>query len=511
MKEEYTYEEILALDSFDIFLPGEICNLTAIIFETGRESKDFDAISKGLKLAEERKLDDFSDHEKVIFHFHVANGWSYLHRLTHVLNSNSFWAFETPEVENEIINLRKAIIFSENIDDPTLVSQVYTNLANSFDHIGRFVEAIQYWKKAITIRPGFGMAIGNLGFCLGHYAKILFDEGHRFLFCQYAYKYLNKASVSSEVYEEGQQAFKELAAIIEERYTKANLENLQDLNKFSLGRSGAERIYRQWCIDCTLFLNPLNDFIYENIVGNDCLFLPSMALKRDEPPFYHTLYNQLKQEFVSARYLYYQGVTSQQTHFSDKDNMQMDTLDYATYSLTTEKLKIAFRICYSLFDKIGYLLNSYLRIGITPKDVSFRKIWNVKSADKKNWELNPIITESQNWPLRGLYWISKDFIENDSLFSKSILPEAQQLVTIRNFMEHKSFKIVEIGETGVVDNGLTYQILRNEFEQKGFILLQMARSAIMNLSFAIHLEEIKKEKKPSIPVSFIKFDDQFKT
>lgn len=510
MKEEYTYEEILALDTLDGFYPDQVCNLLAIIFETGRESKDEKALRKGLKFVEDQRLNDFSDHEKTVFHFFVANGWSYLHQLTHVLDSNEFWTFETPEVENQIINLRKALTFSENVDDPNLISQILTNLGNTFDHVGRFVEAIQYWRKAINLRPGFGMAIGNLGFCLGHYARILFDEGHRYLFCQYAYKYLNEASISSHVYPEGQKAFSELAAVIEERYGKHTLDKQQELKNFSLGRSIKEKHYRQWCISNTLFLNPLNDFIYENIVGHDCLFLPTMTLNRNEPPFCHSMYNQLKQEFVSARYLYYQSLADQKFHFSDKENMQMDTLDYATYSLSSEKLKISFRLCYSLFDKIGYVLNSYLKIGIAPKDVSFRRIWNVRSPDKKSWELNPVITQSQNWPLRGLYWLSKDLIESESEFSKSILPEAQQIATIRNFMEHKSFKILDMGETAIVDNDLTYQIQRHELEQKVYILIQMARSAIINLSFAIHLEEMKKEKKPSMPVSFFKLDDDYK-
>lgn len=511
MKDEYTYEEILALENVNEFKPSQVCNFLAFIFETGREDNNANAISSGLRLATSRSLEDFTDHEKMTYHYYVANGWAYLHKLTHQINSNEFWAFEASEVENQIINLRKAISFSDKVNDHFLLSQVLVNLGITFSHVGRSVEAIHYWHKAMKLHPGFGMAIGNLGFGLAHYAKILFDEGHRFLFCQYAYKYLHEASVSKHVYAEGKQAFLEMAKGIEERYGIDNLGIEQDLKNFSLGRSSKEKDYREWCIDNALFLNPLNDFIYDNIVAHDCLFLPSMNLQRDEPPFFHSLYNQIKQEFVSARYLYYQSLTDQKPHFSDRDNMQMDTLDYTVYSLSSEKLKIAFRVCYSIFDKIGYMLNAYLKIGMDSKDVSFRRIWFKKSADKKKtWELNSIITESRNWPLRGLYWLSKDLIENESDFSKSLLPEAKQIATIRNFMEHKSFKIVDMGETAIVDNGLTYQIQRDELEKKVYILMQMVRSAIMSLSFAIHLEEAKKEEKPSIPISFLKFDDQFK-
>ena len=176
------------------------------------------------------------------------------------------------------------------------------------------------------------------------------------------------------------------------------MDQTQNLSDFSLGASQKEKEYRQWCINHTLFINPLNDFIYENIVGHDCFFLPAITLNKDHPPVYHTIYNQLKQEYVSARYLYYECMNKFTPHFSDKENMQMN-MYYAVYSLNTEKLKIVFRVCYSLFDKIGYLLNSYLKIGMNPKDVSFRKVWHIKSSVTKNWELNKVITESQNWPL----------------------------------------------------------------------------------------------------------------
>ena len=508
---ELTFEDVLSLKDLNEFEPDQVCNVLAIIFETGREQNDKNAIEKGLAFSEKQQLDKFEDYWKATFHYFVSNGWFYLQRLTQTLNSTEFWSFETPEIENQIIHLRKALAFTRNFHEPTLESQILTNLGNTFNHIGRFIEATQYWQNAMRIMPGFGMAIGNLGFGLGHYAKVLYDEGHRFLFCQFAHKYLLEASTSDDVYKEGKDRFKDLVEIIEKRYGIDNLKNIQDLNDFNLGSSKKERAYRKWCIKNTLFINPLNDFLYENIVGHDCFYLPTITLSLDHPPVYHTMYNQIKQEYVSARFLYYEGINQAEVHFSDKENIQMDTLDYSVYSVSAEKLKIVFRVCYSLFDKIAYLLNSYLGIGLTPKEVSFRKIWHTKSkGTSKQLELNPIVINSQNWPLRGLYWLSKDLVEFDSQFSKAILPEAQQIATIRNFIEHKSFKIVEYGKTGLTDNDLTFQICRDEFKEKVYILMHMVRSAIMYLSFAIHIEEQKKDDEPSIPISFYELKDDYK-
>src|SRR5207245_1998729 len=86
-------------------------------------------------------------------------------------------------------------------------------------------------------------------------------------------------------------------------------------------------------------------------------------------------FNQIKQEFVSARYLYYEGLRSKGPHFSDRDVLLYNTLDYPVYSLATEKLRAAFRLAYSLFDKISFFLNHYLQLGHNPNKVSFRGVW----------------------------------------------------------------------------------------------------------------------------------------
>lgn len=72
------------------------------------------------------------------------------------------------------------------------------------------------------------------------------------------------------------------------------------------------------------------------------------------------------------------------------------------------------------------------------------------------------------------------------------------------FIEHKSSKVVDMGETAIVDNGLTFQILRRDLEQKVYTLMEMARAGIISLSFAIHLEELKsKSNEPAFLFLFL--------
>jgi len=177
--------------------------------------------------------------------------------------------------------------------------------------------------------------------------------------------------------------------------------------------------------------------------------------------------------------------------------------------LYTEKIKIAFRLCYSIFDKIAYFLNDYLEVGLQLDDVTFRKVWYQKGNRKLG--INPRLMDSQNWALRGLFWLSKDLLTKESEYSSQILPESSQLVAIRNFIEHKSFMIIDMGESRRVHDEMTFQITREDLIDKTLVLMKMARAAMMYLSFAIQIEEKKSGDKLTIPVYMQDMLHQFKT
>ncbi len=506
---EITYEDILSLENLNDFQPDQVVSILAVIFETGRERQDIDGIKKGLEFAEIQTFENWTDHDKMIFHYNVANGWSYLQMLTQEINSEGFWAFELKELEKQIVNLRSALIYFDNVDDDFNKCQILTNLGNLLSHIGRFSESLQYWQSALEINSEFPMAIGNIGFGLFHYARVLYDPGQRDLFLKLSYKYLSQA-IEYDIYEEAKNAFRSIIEKLTSHYDKKELKNLPNFNDFDIGDEESEVLYRKWCLENHLFLNPLNDIITGNIASHDCLHLPPITAGLDDPPTFHTIYNQIKQEFVSARYLFYEGINFKENHFSDKGNLQMDTLDYAVYSLNTEKVKIAYRLFYSILDKIAYLLNLYLKLGFKPSSVSFRKIW-YEYQKSKPIGLNKKITESQNWAFRGLYWLSKDFYESNLSLS-SMEPDAKELSKIRNFLEHKSFKIVDIGETKWADAGYTYLINRSDFEDKTFKLLRLVRAAIIYISLGFNIEEVmNRTDNPTLPVDFVILDDEYKT
>jgi hypothetical protein len=234
-----------------------------------------------------------------------------------------------------------------------------------------------------------------------------------------------------------------------------------------------------------------------------------MTFKLNEEPIYFSIFNQIKQEFVSSRFLFYEAINSTRPHFSDKEVKIIDTLDYSTYSFNLEKVKIAFRVSYSILDKVAYFLNLYLDLGNDPNRVSFRNVW----YGKDRTTLKSKIHDRKNWALRGLFWLSKDFYEKG--FLDTIEPDSKEIAIIRNFIEHKAFKIVDFNTSRAANKNL-YAIDRNLFLNKSFKLLKLTRSAILYLSFLIYEEESERNKKRNpkhlvVPMFSLELCDTYKT
>ncbi|MDQ3624980.1 MAG: LA2681 family HEPN domain-containing protein, partial [Verrucomicrobiota bacterium] len=370
--------------------------------------------------------------------YYLGNLWNGLKCLVGPHRSGS-WQWDSAELEFEIICLRRAIRSKGFGQIPNVRRcQILTNLANCHSTTGRFVEAIGAWNQAIAIEPRFGMARGNRAAGRWSYAKAVYDEGHAIVMAREAWRDLDPSTL--EALEPGAREY--FAAMREEIEVALPAEALKatlDLADFPLGATDAEVDYRRWCLANRLFLNPLNDLGAYAIGARDILTSPSIVAPIGEGPRFHGFFNQIKQEFCSARWLAYEAMTSAAPHFSDADVVLYNTLDYPSYSLATEKLKLAFRACYSLLDKIAFLLNAYLRLAIPEKRVSFRGLWY--DAQEKKKGVRQEFRTLPNWPLRGLYWLGKDLYEDAPEFRAGIDPDAERLSEIRNHLEHKYFKL----------------------------------------------------------------------
>lgn len=462
------------------------------------------------------------DEDAVLLHYFRANAFSNRQHEAGLVQS---WQWDLEYLQRELLELRKAARHPGFTKlDAIRRCQILTNLGSKLNSVGRPVEAIHYWDKALAIEPRFAMALANKGIGLMSYAQSVSDPGHAQLIEAQAHDCFLGSTASDAIHESVENAalvpqFAERARQIAASLNVASAnENLQE--EHSLGRSNAERTYRRWCLSHRLFLNPMNDLGTYSIAATDSLVLPSITLPIEKggasPPAVFGLFNQLKQEFTTARLFLFEGMTADRAHFADKGVKLTNTLDYPSYGANVEKARQAYRMTYALFDKIAFFLNHYLELGIPEKKVFFRSFWYETKGNPK--PLLPFFRDRQNWPLRGLFWLSKDLYDAD--FQEATEPEAEALADLRHHLEHKYCQIHE--QWGVIFVGLSeaepepvgLHIGRQDFEAKALRLMTLARAAIIYLCLAVHREEnLKKDGSDetiSMPMIVDTWDDKWK-
>ena len=134
--------------------------------------------------------------------------------------------------------------------------------------------------------------------------------------------------------------------------------------------------------------------------------------------------------------------------------------------------------------------------------------------------MRPEFLSSENWPLRGLYWLSKDLFEID--FQEVMEADARALHELRNHLEHKYVKVLSAATSpsnepfsGTFADTLAHALSLSDLAGRTLRLLQLARSALIYLSLGMHREETRRrENAPSdiqiMPIPLARLDDDSK-
>ncbi len=499
--------------------PEHALRLLGNLIDSSTELGKLDGLEKAFRLAATISPDQVNAQQAFSLDYFVANAWSALGTLKRQ-ETGQLLRWQNPEAEKEIFHLRRALSH-DSVTDKAILCPTLTNLGNALSHVGRHVEAIEYWDKALDLAPTFPMARGNRGIGLFRCAMHVESERDRHALLRQAWLDLEAARGGAERH--ARPFFGDVLARIGKMASPPCLNGAFDPGSFPADCSEAERQYRTWCLERRLFLNPLNELGTHPVAASDTLHVPTMVVPLDADMRHLGLMNQLKQEYASARFFLYDGINGKGPHFSDKGVRLVNTLDYPSYSLAVEKAKAAFRMAYSILDKIGFFLNDYLGMKIARHEVSFRSIWFRNPKVPENG-LRDDMTQHPNAALLALFWLGKDLYENQRGFRDVMQPDAKELAGIRNHLEHKYLKLHEAEWIGLdkkealhpwdVD-ALAHSVYRRDFEARALRLLKMVRAALIYLCAAVGVEERRrrqnrKTKEPVLPMPIDYWEDDWK-
>ncbi|VVN74681.1 LA2681 family HEPN domain-containing protein [Pseudomonas fluorescens] len=344
--------------------------------------------------------------------------------------------------------------FSELSDD--LRSRVYTNLANALHSQGRLFEAVKEYDRAIATFNN-PLAYFSKGSALLEVSSSLYDQSHAVYFQKEAYPILKYIfECKEELFDAGhlksiENATPHLEFVnhFDQHFDEICIEfpHISQL-KGTPGKSDKERLYKQWCLKNTLFINDLNEITYELVAAQDVMGLPSVRFSANplvgvtESLWMLGGFSEIKHQYAHARFTYYEAIASpygqrEISHYANNDLFLVDTLDYCIYRRDIEQIKVSFRLLYSCFDKLAVLLFKYLDPGSAAR-VYFSNVWYGEKNIVKEYFL-----KSDNPYLLALYWLSREINDNEAEGHDHWMDSnAAKLADIRNKLEHGGLRIV---------------------------------------------------------------------
>jgi hypothetical protein len=506
------YSQLLGVEVNGLTVAEQIESIGLLVDVSG-DLRQIEGIKRAIDLCTTLVAGNLSREQKGLLHYFCANAWNHQRRILQIPASD----WEQPALEQEILQLRLALSLSEGMSQIRRY-QILTNLGNVLSDTWRCVDAIQSYNAAIALDSHLGMAVANRASTLRFYADLLWTTHDRLVLTQTAFRDLRRAlrlPLEGDTKANIKQAIRSLEADV----NSTVLRGTHDLEKGDLGRSKAEQHYRRWCLKHGLFLNATNDLGPFSAAASDPLLLPGVETPVEGGPKFIGFFNAMKQEFVAGRWNLFFGLFAEKVHFADKRVRLANTLDYPAYSLSSEQLKTAFRVAYSLFDKVSYFINDYLALGIPQNKVTFRTIW----TDAKTKQLRPEFVVFQASPVKALFWLSRDLYEDGAGLTQALEPEARDLALIRNHLEHKYLKLHDDlwrGSPGEsvrrigLDDSLAFSIRRSDFERRTIRLYQLVRSALIYLACTVNYHELHFRKTPknarTLPIILEEFDDRWK-
>ena len=165
-------------------------NKLAEKMDNALDSKDIGIIENAIGEYLKHK-DNISNDNLSGFYYVLANAYSGIRHLKY--QNSEQWNWNKEEYNKEILYFRKAIEYLKYDNGTTDLSQrLLINYGNTLNHYGRFIEATEQFKKAVSLRP-FGMAFSGNADCIRTYGGFLYDNGHQQIFLSKINELVNMA------------------------------------------------------------------------------------------------------------------------------------------------------------------------------------------------------------------------------------------------------------------------------------------------------------------------------
>jgi tetratricopeptide (TPR) repeat protein len=311
---------------------------------------------------------------------------------------------------------RKAM--SLRAKSPESSACLYTNYGILLRTVGRHIEEIEEYDKALKAMPDFAMA-------LWHKSKGL---------CWYS-RLVERPTKRSAQLEAWHLLKKSLEVGLEARFKAKALKELGELERIlkhpktpshrhteHVADSHIEKKYVKFCLDSRLYLHPCPVTSHE--AYQDPLSVRFPTSKRGD--YLELRSNPLafiKQEYIAARFLLFSyRLEEPDLSFVDRGTF-LPLVEESKGQIYLQLLILSFRAAYAILDKIAYFLNGFCKLGEKAERIYFRE-----ELFLANGALRTELTKDDGPQLSALFDLAHEFSKGQPLYS---------LRDLRQKLEHR--------------------------------------------------------------------------
>ena len=407
-----------------------------------------------------------------------------------------------PEIINNFEQAK--ISFQESLEINENQPDVGINKGNSLDYLGRYLEAIECYDKAILLDNKHYNAWGNRGISCwrlskltehdGDHAKKLFSDAMIYLaielemYPNFEIEDTKKELVRSFITKNKMRI--DLETILKEQMPKKRALLGESFNLYSEPEVDFKTFYYDFCEKHALFLNIHFDCNKCECSTLDLIkvgFITSINDSKKPYELFKKWFALVDDYKTSRSLLALSQFRPKELLFLDKQRYEPDySLNYLS---NVELLKNAFLTAMNIYDKVAFFLNDYEELELSDESISF---WGSNSIFNKT-----DILEKNEW--------QTDLVALDSIRKDLEKQEFKRLRLVRDYLVHRYFVLHDIVDvenlTYPYDSSETplehkeYHMDINEFFNLTIRTLRNIRNVLFSLAFFVSQKEKSKEKE----------------
>lgn len=484
MVRDYTVELIdigSVVDELDKFLlEKKSNNIADILTYVSSIEENFNSINvKQLNNIQKIMYLYIDSNYRAILQYITHKEFEEFKKVSHILRQYEHYDdFVFENFASRIKSFRMAIVLSKEEEtlDKAYVSQIYVNLANVYNEMGRTVESVEELKNVGNLVNQFPMASANLA--IKHHSlstkvtnraimRFLIEKGISEL--EDVCKNVTPEDMPDDI----------LAQFIDWKRYMEEIINVQlsDVKPWSITLE-VDDDYKIWSARKNLSLNYINIiYDYGNVDDIQMIDMGIGYFGKENNMEYYSWFNTIKQEYNIARYFLYQIDTlkgKNNVHESQGYNVLINTLDYPAQGYRTELLKVSLKTAFSVLDKIGLFCCKFHKQEIPTFKIDFQRWY-------KEIELDVALGS----PFNALYWLSRDLDRKSGDFKTIRL--------LRNCIEHRYIKVLDyydisLDEELADNNKYEYKVSYSSLRRITYETIRLVRNAIIYMASGFNTE-----------------------